>query len=288
MKIAVLINGNFHPYLRREILKENLSSLQKIFSGCDIFYQTWDSDEDRHIFKDIRNIVDIKWVPKPPLASYDPYLKAVENLPKKDFSGINRIKNSSESGKLMRAHGCFQHISLLEQFNSIPKDYDFYIRTRWDAYFNNEFPLSDILELAKHNVIGIATIPNHSSVLAKTVCNQNDNYLRVRSRRKSVKKQVDRGIYCIIDEVGSNNDYSPCKWNNYLKDFCIVFKKDDIIDFDIMDHYVKENLYGAEYGWHQILCRKRKHINIDGLVSIYRNIDTSKGSYDTLNRVNML
>ena len=288
MKIAVLINGNFHPYLRRESLVQNLSSLQKIFKDCDIFYQTWDDFEDRHVFKDISSFVDIDWAPKPDLATYDPYLKAYNDLPPKSFSGISRIKNNASSAKKMRAHGCFQHLSLFRQFNMVPKKYDFYIRTRWDAYFNQNFPLKDILNIAEKNVVGIATIPNHPSILNKVSVKSDDYYLHVRARRQSVKNQVDNGYYCVIDEIGSKNNYEPCKWDYYLKDFCIIFKEEDLSGFNIEEYYKNEKLYGAEYGWHQILCRKRKHINIDGLVSIYRNIDTSKRMFDKLMEVKLL
>jgi hypothetical protein len=283
MKVAVLVNGNFHPYLRRETLSENLVSIQKVFSGCDMFYQTWDDEEDRHIFKDIKDI-DLKYVSKPDPINYDPYLKAYDNIHPRYFNGLTRV--TAPNATELRSRGCFQHISLSKQYDSIPKGYDFYVRVRWDAYFNESFPLKDILTLAEDHVIGIASIPNHPSIIkqnqsfAKQI--EKDHYLTLRARRKTLRDHVDRGTYCIINETGSQNDYPYCRWGHYLKDFVIIFKEEDMEGFDIEESYRTKQLYGAEFGWHQILCRKRSHINIDGLVSIYRNIDTSVRTFNKL------
>ena len=275
MKVAVLLNGNYHPYLRRETLSENIQKIQRIFSECDIYYQTWDDPQDRHIFKDVD--VDLNFVSKPDTVDYDPYLLAYESLPPECFNGIGRLKSKGEEAVKLRTLSCLQHLSLSKQYDSIPKGYDFYIRVRWDAYINDNFPLTDILELAKDNVVGIGVVPSHASIRNKSI--KGNEYLQVRHSRKMLQDHVDRGFYCLIDETGADNDYNLCRWYGFLSDFMVIFKEEDMEGFDIEESYRNKELYGAEYGWHQILCRKRKHINIDGLVSIYRNIDKGYRTY---------
>ena len=279
MKVAVLINGNYHPYLRRQNLHENIEKFQRIFSECDIYYQTWDDPQDRHIFKDVD--IDLKFVSKPDPVDYDPFIYASQNLPAEVFDGISRFSKTSDIALKLRKFSCLQHISLSKQYNSIPKGYDFYIRLRWDAYLNDNFPLKDILKLAEDNVIGIATANNHDSIRKRWNVKSNNEYERVRSVRRGLKEHIDRGLYCLID---ADNDYHSNRWNSFLSDFLIVFKEKDMEGFDIEDSYSNKGLYGAEYGWHQILCRKRKHINIDGIVSIYRNIDMSYQTYVKLKK----
>lgn len=274
MKVAVLINGNYHPYLRRVGLHRNIEKFQKIFSECDIYYQTWDDIEDRHIFKGVD--VDLKFVSKPDTVDYDPFVLASENLPTDVFKGIGRLTKTSDRAVALRTFSCLQHLSLSKQYNSIPKGYDFYIRLRWDAYIADNFPLKDILKLAEDNVIGIAAHNNHPSIRKKFIVKSNNEYTRVQSMRRGLKEHIDKGLYCLID---ADNDYEKNHWNGFLGDFLIVFKEEDMEGFDIEESYRNKELYGAEYGWHQILCRKRKHINIDGLVGIHRLVDASYITY---------
>src|SRR6056300_444492 len=289
MKVAVLVSGNFHPYLRRELLKFNTIRNEKIFEDFDVYYQCWDTDVDRHIFRDIDR--DILWTPQPKIEDYDPYFLAKDHL---DIDTIKLRRFAFKSGvsSKLRSQGCLQHIALKHLYDHVPKEYDFYIRTRWDSYFSKKFPWEDVLNFAEKNVVGIAAIPNHYHMLRKIPTPENDpyriSYTVVKQKRKLLREKIDSGYYAIIDEVGANNDYDLCRWHNYVKDFCIVFKEEDIEGFNIQESYKNHSLFAAEFGWHQILCRKRSHVNLDGLVSIYRNIDDNKNAYDKLKRLRML
>lgn len=295
MKVAVLVSGNFHPYLRRELLEFNTIRNEKIFKDFDVYYQCWDTEVDRHVFRDIDR--DILWTPQPKLEPYDPYYLALDKLTtladhKKTSNFPVGLKRFSDYGSKLRSHGCLQHIAHELLYKEVPKDYDFYIRTRWDAYYNKNFPWEEVLEYAKSNVVGIATIPNHNAMLRKIPTLKNDpnkiQYPTVSKKRIAVRNKVDQGFYSYIDRVGSDNDYTLCRWHNYVKDFCIVFKEEDMKGFNIQESYENHSLFAAEFGWHQILCRKREHVNLDGLVSIYRNTDSSLETYNKLRRLELI
>jgi hypothetical protein len=306
MKVAVLVSGNFHPYLRRELLEFNTIRNEKIFKDFDVYYQCWDTEVDRHVFRDLDR--DILWTPQPELENYDPYFLAKDTITNNPDSnkhgyrgasrfpaGLRRFGDGTPEDDFapqLRSQGCLQHVAHELLYKEVPKDYDFYIRTRWDAYYNKNFPWEEVLEYAKSNVVGIATIPNHNAILGKIPTLKNDpnrvQYPTVSKKRIAVRKKVDQGFYSYIDRVGSDNDYTLCRWHNYVKDFCIVFKEEDMKGFNIQESYENHSLFAAEFGWHQILCREREHVNLDGLVSIYRNTDESQRAYNKLRRLGLI
>ena len=291
-KVAVLISGIYPAYLHREDLKNCLERTERIFKGCDFYYQTWDVPLYRHIFKAIDR--DIHWA-KEPDAFYNPYILAKEKY-FGDKPGIQRLskapKTDTQKQLVMRA--CFQHLGFSSLYSQVPKKYDFYIRTRWDAYFNNEFPLQEILQHAEDNVIGMATVRSkfkhiaNMPELAKKFkhIDGKDNYKRIAVRRQAIKNFIDRGLYCLNHCEASNVNHPA--YENFLSDFCIIFKESDYEVGFTEREYEKQTLAGAEFGWHEMFCSKRSHINIHGLVAIMRNIDTSYKTYLKLKNARLL
>lgn len=278
-KIAVLITGIFPAYLQRADLQRNLERIERTFHGCDFYYQTWDTKLYRHIFQNVnRNIL---WSQEPK-AVYNPYALAKEKY-HGDKAGIRRLSMTPKSNeqKNLVMKGCYQHLGFSDLYSQVPKKYDFYIRTRWDAYINEDFPHRNILELAQDKVVGIATVPNKYSR-----ANHKNDYERIAARRIAIKNFVDRGLYCVVQN--DTNNINHAGYENFLPDFLIFFRESDYSLGYAEQMYAKQELSGAEFGWHEMLCSHRKHVNIDGLAAIIRNTDSSYETYEKLKKARLL
>jgi hypothetical protein len=289
MNVAVLINGTYHPYLRRDLLEENLVRNEEILGQFDFYYQTWDNDLCRHIFKDLNR--EILWSQEPEMTEYDPYKLALQELQFKT-KRFRRIVHSPP--KFVGNYGCHQHMALERQIQTLPKKYDYYIRLRWDSYLNKNLPIKELIEIANENVVGIGAIPNHPSIAMKkmnTMGSGDKNktgYKSVKVKRNNLRNHIDQGFYCYLNGPNQHEDPDFLVWENFLSDFMIIFKQEDLDGFKIEDTYKEKRLYAAEFGWYQIFCRNRSHVNLDGLVSILRNVDDSHEAYLKLIRSGML
>lgn len=278
-KIAVLITGIFPAYLKREDLQINLDRIEQIFDGCDFYYQTWDTPLYRHIFKNVKR--NILWVPEP-TTNYNPYDHAKEKY-FGDRPGIRRLsmKPKDEKRKELVMKACFQHLGFSALWSQVPKKYDMYVRTRWDAFIHKDFPLDEMLRLAQDRVVGIATVPNKYRTVSS-----NSHYDSVASRRRQIKAFVDRGFYCIVEHDTQNKNHAA--YDNFLADFVILFKESDYVTGSAERLYVRQELSGAEFGWHELLCSQRPHVNIDGLAAILRNTDASRKTFEKLKEAKLL
>ena len=282
VKAAVLVTGIFPAFLPRKDLQKNLERIEGIFPEFDFYYQTWDNSLCRHIFKDLKR--DIFWT-KEPTHEYNGYTVAKQRY---DFgeSGIKRffINPQNKAQKNLMMKSCYQHYGFSQLYSEVPKKYDYYIRTRWDAYFDENFPLNDILNLCERGVVGIATIPNNPRKMkgmGEVVEKQNSHYEKIRVKREAVRRSVSKA-YCIIDTDTQYPNYSSYK--NYLPDFCMFFREEDYEEGRAEELFLKSELSASEFGWYELLCQKRKNVNIDGLVSILRNVDSSYETYSKLVR----
>lgn len=278
-KVAVLISGIYAPYLQRKDLRNCLERTERILKGCDFYYQTWDVPLYRHIFKGIDR--DIYWA-KEPDAFYNPYILAKEKY-FGDKPGIQRLSKTpkTDTQKELVMKACFQHLGFSALYEQVPKKYDYYIRTRWDVYLNEDFPLTEILELAEEHVIGMATVRSKFKHIGG-----DDNHKRIAVRRQAIKDFVDLGMYCLNNSEAVNINHPA--YENFLADFLIVFKESDYEIGFTEKAYENRTLAGAEFGWHEMFCQKRSHINIHGLIAIMRNIDTSYQTYLKLKKANLL
>lgn len=269
-RVAVLVSGSYHDYLRPRDLESSLFRLQEVFKGCDIYYQAW--EKDKEIFKGIDALVDIDYVPYPSYASYDPYDLVRENLYEGEWNGIKRFVKKHPTNKDFRT-SLFQQLSFAIQWSKVPKKYDYYVRVRWDLHISPSFPLDEVLGLVDKRFVGIATMPSNkifhhgaqeAMKLAKSP--EYEKYEQVRHIRRRIARHIEKGTYTLL---------TPQPDTHFLYDFMVFFKHGDIKDIDIFNLYENEKLMCNEFGWHQIFCQKRLHYNIDGLVSILRNTDHS-------------
>ena len=62
----------------------------------------------------------------------------------------------------------------------------------------------------------------------------------------------------------------------------MFFREEDYEEGRAEELFLKSELSASEFGWYELLCQKRKNVNIDGLVSILRNVDSSYETYSKL------
>lgn len=198
---------------------------------------------------------------------------------------------------------CHQHIQHDIQIRSIPNidQYDFIVRMRWDLHMSGKFPLEEILELADKHVVGICCDFDqrhwtgleepHSSGFAnqraKNVGVTYEEYLPSAEHRNRV---IRNNFYAVIDEDVIHykwkvvNEDPDCDngymlygswWEYWLSDPMMIFKPCDIHEKSVIDMINDEEFYGSEHGWWQMLCQKRHHVNVNGLVALKRNTVTS-------------
>lgn len=273
-KTAVLVNGIYPNYLPRWRLKENLDLLHKTFEGCDFYYQCWDTPENRHIFRKIK--VNIIWMEEPSLL-YNPYLVEgpemgfikQENLREKMMAHNNKEGQGHWQYENNPKHWyrTFQILGFDLLFNTIQKSYDYFYRVRWDTVMSDNFSLEHSKELVKHNVVGYGCDTNDSRKYESVRLGRYQmRYDRLRLQRQCIKKWLDSGEY----------DYK--KLTRFLSDFCIGFKYEDYVS-NVWSLHEKKRLLPAEWGWYQVMNKSRSHKNVDGLVSIIRNVDDSYETY---------
>ena len=292
-KVAVMVNGMIPEYLSKDQVRDSIHRLWLEFKGCDIYYQTWDTPEQRRLVSDvIGERVKVEFIKPPPECSYNPYGLVNEEIDEKYWKHLMRfVRNSKRNTDVCRSSACNQQLSFWEQWKHIPKGYDYYVRTRWDIYFNDDLPLEELYALADDNVIGLGSPTRTTHRKLKVdfsglegkhpIKNPEvwDKYCkRVQKKRGIYKDHIDNSFYCVVGEDtldGKGNMNTPI-WNHFLSDMMIIFKESDMEGIDVSKMYELERLYPCEYGWHQILCNKRQHKNIDALVAIKRNILSDK------------
>jgi hypothetical protein len=283
-KVAVMVNGMIPKYISTDQIKDSVQRLRMKFQGCDIYWQTWDTPEQRKlVYEAVGDKIKVEFVKPPPKCSYNPYSLVNEEIDEKYWLGLIRFE---QSGKKQKVHShtsaCNQQLSFWEQWKRIPKDYDYYVKTRWDIYFNDNLPLKELYALADDSVIGLSSPTRRSSNSKLSVSfrgidarkNWDEWCKRVKKKRDIYKHYIDSPFYCVIgeDTLSEGGRTNHPIWNNFLSDMMIIFKKSDMEDIDVSKMYEEKKLYPCEFGWHQIFCNKRQHKNVDLLVAIKRNI----------------
>ena len=309
-RTAVMVSGAYHSYLDVEDLKQSVWSILTMYKGCDIFWQTWDTPEQRKIFNNLtRNLrINVIFVPEPKHCKYDPYGLLLERFPDRKTSdwirlglkGISKKINRYKDGRSRKdppLTALNQQLSFDVQWKNVPKGYDFYVRTRWDVHAKgvaDYHVFQELLELAEDRVIGIGLQAGKSDHFQlrnwKNDKREHAHYRAIRDLRKSVKEHLEKGIYCLLDspecdEVGIGKGQ---RWEGFLNDFAIIFKESDLEGVDIEKLNNECKLMPVEYGWHQIFCTKRSHYNIDGVFALRKNIDIKHSTFKRLKKNKLL
>jgi hypothetical protein len=315
-KVAIMVSGDYHDYLRAKDALTCLTQMWQAFKGCDFYFQTYDKPKQCRLFKDkwLDGYIGpyVNWVDEPPEMHYDSYRLVTERLPPEAYEGLGRFekytrktkkvlsgeKKPDENGKVLHNFynfACHQQLTFAEQWEIVPKDYDFYIRVRWDAVFSVHFAnsIEDFLELADERVVGFALNTAHRRFRFdySPYIEKGKFYQAVKRTRDYYQEFLNERHYCIIDrdyqylvQGDSRKDYferrSITRWTNFLYDYVIIFKASDMEGIDIKELHKQEELFPAEFGWHQVLCTKRPHYNIDGAVAIRRNTDKTFATFE--------
>ncbi len=308
-KVAVMVSGNYHEFLDVKDLKRSLWNIKVNFKNCDIFYQTWDTPRQREIFESIDANVEFVPLPKLNTEKYDPRTVLINKYPERSSEDWNKNqlralamhKRDLEKGRKTKCdnhNGVLQHLSFAEQWKRIPKGYDYYVRTRWDLHTGScdSTRFKDMLHFAKDRVVGIAfqagklhLAIRRPSLNQRRAAHGEEGYFRgVQILRNRIRDWVNKGIYCIVENNGLNKEaveemrLQGQRWEDTLNDFAIIFKESDMEGVDIEKLYNDGKLLHAEWGWHQIFCQKRTHVNIDGIFCIRRNCDATRKTYNRL------
>ena len=284
MRIAVLVNGVYPNVLPRHLLIECHERMQHTFAGRDFYYQMWDTEENRRIIKKSKFPFEdrIVWTIQPKI-NYKPYdLAIADDILPEVFSN----KYKKQSAILHKGHKehymntydnrTAQHLGFQNLWQYLTEDYDYYLRVRWDTWFSAKFNLKKSLDLIDQGVVGYGLNIEDSTMFAGKVGMWAHRYDRTRRMREITRDFVESGDYTMIEEEGEGQRY-----NNFLSDFCIGFKRGDYTGnaHNLSD---EKKLYPAEWGWHQLMTGKRKHININGLAAIMRIVDPSLHTFQKI------
>lgn len=279
-KVAVLVTGIFPDYLPRWKLMECLNRIHNAFPKCDFYYQSWDEDLHRYVLYNSGVIYnDIKWFEQPTI-DYNPYELAMENDIFTDFMK-DKMKNvmraAKEEGKAAKIQfRTMQQLGFHYLWETIEEKYDYYYRVRWDTWMSDKFDLKKSLDLVDQYVVGYNTVVTDEGKYPDFPWRL--KYDRVRIMRQTIANWVESGKYELITE---DDEKRIIHYNNFLSDFCMGFKREDYTG-NVVELSDAGKLYPAEWGWHQILCGSREHVNVDGLCSIYRNVDDSLQTFEKL------
>jgi len=273
-KAALLVNGQYDVLLRRDGLKESLQAIKEHFYDYDIFYQCWDTHLNRHIFKDIDE--EIFWIPMPEEEEKNPYDLVLENGIIIPGYHAERARFASKQKQKKLKTRCFQQYSFCLLYKHVTEkyNYDYIFRTRWDVVFSKYFSADYLLHLAKTNVVGCGV--STSTKIFKAYYGSNVRKEMTPQEMQRKKRTVIRDL--INSEIGiisetKNKTFDENHHTNYLSDFMMAIHKDDFDVDNSIKLFHEDIMYPSEWGWWQLFCQKRKHINVNGLTSIRRNVE---------------
>ena len=269
-KTAVLVTGIYPSQLQRFMLQSCLDKIKEKFEGCDFYYQCWDTPQNRYIMKKVNE--DILWMTQP-VSNYNPYRVAIQD---EYISENQQIKF-----KIKKPQRQMQLIGFHYLFESIEKSYDYYFRTRWDAVISDNFDLNKAQEMVDENVVGYNFLTRHEFHHGKT------GHYRLRYDRYRERRLLNKYYFENNKPQGYQEESELVCYNNFLFDFMIGFKKEDY-NRKANSLLASKKLYPAEWGWHQLLTNQRKHVNIDGLVSIVRNLEGDYETWEKLSKAKLL
>lgn len=274
-KAALLVTGNYDPLLRREGLKESVDQIKNVFHKFDIYYQTWNGKIYEHIFKDIDE--EINLYDEPPTPTVSPYEHAFANNIITEGHHKRKVEEFIQKDMLYKndrlINMCRQHYGFCLLYKDLlHKKYKRIIRTRWDIVLSKYFDPDYILHLSKSNIVGCG-LSTSSTRFKSEMRNELkiDNETSIHRKRRIAREILNEHI-CFLDEQSTakkDNDH----WNNFIVDFIISFNREDFDVDKTLKLYRENKLYPAEWGWHQMMCQKRNHVNIDGFAALRRNLE---------------
>ena len=239
MKIAIGISGLY----RSNLYFNSINSIQKIQEkfDADLYTHTWQGLEDTipNIFKK----EGFFFTSEEPQLKYHPLFDPeITSNPKHLYYINNKIQKEKQkfSNK--------QIIGYANLFDKIPKNYDIYIRTRWDVMINPNFNFQRFYSFLEAGPVGFMTRefgPNYYSF--------KKNEGKIIEKEKSSKKYND--------------------WHDSLADSLIMHKAEQFDTGNVYNLHLQKQLLGSEFGWWQVMSKPfggNEHTCIYGGVVLVR------------------
>jgi hypothetical protein len=239
MKVAVCVSGLMYPDS-----EERVKDLMGIFSKYDFFFGTWKGRETE-FGKNINVLLFDEFQPK-----YHPYFDTGYTWPPSLIQVTKKLQTSTREAvildKTKSLHQTKQIIIHSHMLDSLPKDYDMIIRTRFDINLcNKSIPFEKLLQ---------------------------DSYNTNKAIGFHPKSSVKNG----------GPSYWKTKKEGYLFDNMIFHPKNLFNKEKMWNLHNTNKLLAAEFGWYQVLSDpNNNHDCYYADISVTRELrDYNKGLYE--------
>ena len=241
MKIAVGISGIYRPKVGP--VKQNIEQIQKKFNA-DMYYHTWDSREN-DVPEEYRFATGNSFFTSPePTMTYHPVFDPEPTLNRK-HTWYRKTKDKATK----TLHGNKQILGYCNLYDKIPKNYDLYVRTRWDVMINPHFDFAAWFD----RVINEGTV-------GFMIRDSGANYFPFRGKKGKMVAKDSSNI--------NNND-----WYQMLADNLIIHTSEQLDTSYIYQLHEDKQLLGCEWGWWQTFSKPHgglNHTSVYGGVRLLR------------------
>ena len=224
MRIALIFTGV--PRLPHSSTKKVIDSFQNIFPTADSYFHTWEHFVDKVPEENVMSC------PQPeieyhPLVDTDPspitnprYYEKVAEAKRKQSKGQN------PAPKYGLAH--LQIYGYADAFSKVPKDYDVYIKTRYDLFVSSQVEFKPYLRRATtEGPVGFSGGAPGRSQFVRGPCFD--------ELREQPKLEMDD------------------RWKDHLLDLMIFHKADHFDPADVKDQFDNKQLKAGEFGWWSVM-----------------------------------
>ena len=223
MKIAVGISGIYRP--RVGSVEKNIEQIQRKFDA-DMYYHTWDEYE-KDIPAEYKMNTGVSFFTSPePIVKYHPIY---DPAPTNNRKHAWYIKTRDPRTKFK--HSNKQIIGYCNLYDNIPKNYDLYIRTRWDVMINTKFHFYEWFD----NAI-------NSGPVGFMIRESGPNYFDFHK---------NEGRMVVKDESNENHN----DWYQMLSDSLIIHSSEHLDTKRVYQLHEEKQLIGAEWGWWQVMSK---------------------------------
>lgn len=231
MRIAVCVSGAFATGNPQGDLVKNNNRLKSKFPTADFYYATWDSYKPE--FERLFPNEACEYFSEP-IMHYHPYEIPEESHVTDYYQDVidwvertNNLEWTSHHTKQILIHAWL--------LDTIKKNYDIIIRTRFDAFVSKEADFTPYLE---------DTFKNHTANCFAT-------------------RKLE--LFNELNELKTNQNV----WGDKLLDQLIIHNSDAINTEEVYRLHKNNKLHAAEFGWWQVISMPHgsNHRNHDGWVN---------------------
>lgn len=212
MKIALCIHGLYRAHVRPDP-KNLIQMMKSAFPTADVYYHTW-TERINDVPEQYR---DQLFSCNQPRLNYHPIIDTPDINKHGKF--INYKQKNLMNAK--QGNASLQILAYADLYRKIPKQYDVYIRARWDTLISTKVDFQPFLEEALDHPVG---------------------FMHRHRRGVPFDKPAP------VDRENINDD-----WYGYLCDSMIMHPPKHF-DPDYVDKLNREKrLWSAEWGWYQVM-----------------------------------